>query len=417
MSLTSNINKNSDKEPANAYRWFLLSGVWTLYFAFGLTLAAMAPLVGTIRNDLNINDSTIGLILGAWPLIYIASAVPCGAFLDKAGPRWALLASGLIMATSCAARGLSTDQVSLFLAVAGFGIGGPLISIGAPKLVATWFKGKQRGLAMGIYITGPALGSILALSATNSIAMPLLENNWRHVMFLYSGVVVCISLTWMIIASRPQARRMEQPHLEEKNQPQGRIFLTLLREPMVTTLLIMAIGVFFFNHSLNNWLPEILRRGGMSASQAGYWATIPALVGILGSLMIPRLAIPSRRNLLLFGLIIGAAGSSLLLQHSESPIPLSLGLAMQGLARGSLMTILMLSLVEMREVGTKHAGAAGGLFFSFAEVGGVLGPVCFGILSDMTGSFTSSLYMLTLVCSLLLLLLNRLHRLHRQASA
>ena len=30
-------------------------------------------------------------------------------------------------------------------------------STGAPKIIAQWFKGSERGLAMGIYITGPVL--------------------------------------------------------------------------------------------------------------------------------------------------------------------------------------------------------------------------------------------------------------------
>ena len=30
--------------PTHAYRWVLLAGVWLLYFSFGLTTAAMAPL-------------------------------------------------------------------------------------------------------------------------------------------------------------------------------------------------------------------------------------------------------------------------------------------------------------------------------------------------------------------------------------
>ena len=44
----------------------------------------------------------------------------------------------------------------------------------------------------------------------------------------------------------------------------------MLKIPAVRLMLIMAVGAFFFNHGLNNWLPEILRRGGMTEAQAGY---------------------------------------------------------------------------------------------------------------------------------------------------
>ena len=233
-------------------------------------------------------------------------------------------------------------------------------------------------------------------------------------MTYYSGVVLLISLIWIIIGSSQKARQLEKMGKRENTQRQWKVFADLLRQPIVVTVLAMAIGVFFFNHSLNNWLPEILRRSGMSASQAGFWATIPSLVGIFGSLLIPRLAIPERRSKVLLVLLVIAAGASLLLQYSGHIIPLSFGLAMQGLAKGSFMTILMLSLVETKGVGTKHAGAAGGLFFSFAEIGGVLGPVSFGALSDLTGGFSAGLLMLTMVCCLLLSLLGRLNRLHRE---
>ena len=38
------------------------------------------------------------------------------------------------------------------------GLGGPLISVGAPNLISIWFNECERKLAMGIYITGMALG-------------------------------------------------------------------------------------------------------------------------------------------------------------------------------------------------------------------------------------------------------------------
>ena len=45
-----------------------------------------------------------------------------------------------------------------------FGLGEPLVSVGAPKLIKMWLNEHERKLAMGIYITGMALGSITVIS-------------------------------------------------------------------------------------------------------------------------------------------------------------------------------------------------------------------------------------------------------------
>ena len=153
------------------YRWVVLGGVWLLYFSFGLTVTAMAPLVAPIREDLGLDNAQFGLIMGAWPLVYIAFAIPCGALLDRLGPGRALLIGTVVIASSGLLRGVATDQFSLFIAVAVFGIGGPIISIGAPKLVSLWFASRERGLAMGIYVTGANLGAVSGLALTNSLMM------------------------------------------------------------------------------------------------------------------------------------------------------------------------------------------------------------------------------------------------------
>ena len=66
-------------------------------------------------------------------------------------------------------------------------------------------------------------------------------------------------------------------------------------------MLVMSVGIFFFNHGLNNWLPELLRHSGMSAAEAGIWAALPTAVGVAGALLIPRLATPRRRLAILAG--------------------------------------------------------------------------------------------------------------------
>ena len=95
----------------------MLSGVWLIYFAFGLLSAAMAPLIDVISRDLNLSYTTMGGILGAWPLIYIVVAAPCGAFVDRVGLKWSLFLAALIMAASGGLRAAAFDGASMFVAV------------------------------------------------------------------------------------------------------------------------------------------------------------------------------------------------------------------------------------------------------------------------------------------------------------
>jgi cyanate permease len=164
----------------------------------------------------------------------------------------------------------------------------------------------------------------------------------------------------------------------------------------------MSVGVFLFNHGLNNWLVELLRIGGMTVETAGYWATLPTVVGIFGSLIIPRLATQKRRFAILIFLCGLALVASILLRLSDG-FPLAAGLILQGIARSSMMTVLILTLVELPGIGESRTGVASGMFFSAAEIGGVLGPLGIGLLYDASGGFGSSLTALSCVASLLML--------------
>ncbi len=84
------------------------------------------------------------------------------------------------------------------------------------------------------------------------------------------------------------------------------------------------------------------------------------------------------------------------------------GASLQGLARGAMMTVAILLLMETPRVPEERLGLAGGLFFTFAEIGGVMGPVTFGVLSDLSGSFVQPLAALSVVCAVLLAILARL---------
>ncbi len=381
---------------AESYKWLVLFGCWLLYFVFGLGMTSLAPLVSVIIADLQLNSSQMGTVLGAWQFVYIFVAVPVGLMLQRFGPGRMLAIAALLIAASGFLRAVSDSYLMMFGAVAIFGIGGPIISAGVPQTVSKWFTGRQRGLAMGIYITGPAIAGILVYSLTHALLMPWLED-WRLVLRFWAGCAVIAGFVWSAIWL--YGKRLQPANSSPVSMTSGIRMADasrLLSGRNVQLLLLIAIGVFAIEHGLRNWLPEILRAGGWSLTHAGYLSTLPVIIGTAGVLVFPALAIPQRRMRMLQALFLSAALGCLLLQGFAPGLQVA-GLVAFGLASGSMMTITLLTVIEQDSVGPERAGLAGGLFFAVAEVGGVSGPVIIGVLNDVTGGFEMALYVLMLV--------------------
>ena len=155
---------------------------------------------------------------------------------------------------------------------------------------------------------------------------------------------------------------------------------------------------------------------GMTAAEAGYWAAVPTIVGLAGSLLIPRFATPQRRGLILMGLCAMSLVATLLLRADAGSILVG-GLILQGIARSSLTTVAILTLVETPQVGEARAATASGMFFSAAEVGGASGPLMLGLMHSATGSFQPALGFLSIVAGLLLIGAYHIHTVGRRPAA
>ncbi|MBU2535121.1 MAG: MFS transporter [Chloroflexi bacterium] len=354
--------------------------VWLLYVAFGLVNRSISPLVTPILDDLNMSYSQMGIILGSWQLTYIVVAIIAGTIIDKWGMRKSLFIGTVIIGLSAALRYFPNGFGSFLPVVAIFGIGGPLISIGAPKTIASWFRGKGRGTAVGIYTTGPWIGGLFALAATNSFVMPITGYSWRLTFVYYGFLALIIALLWWFLA------RDIKPTEATESESIGKVFSRLIKIRNVRLILIMGLLSFAIMHGFTNWLPKIMESGGMSPTTAGFMASIPVIAGIPAVLIIPRLVPPHLRGRLL-ALLSLVVAVTLLVSVNTLDFPLFVGLALFGIAGTSLFPIVILILMETPEVGERHMGLAGGIFFCVAEVGGFTGPLLMGTLADLTGTF------------------------------
>jgi cyanate permease len=362
----------------------MLGLVWLLYFVFGVVSHSVAPLVTPIIRDLNISYSQMGIILGTWQATYILAAIGAGALIDRWGIRKSLLLGILLIGASEALRYFATGFATMFLFVALFGVGGPMISIGCPKMVSQWFSGKGRGTAAGIYQTGPWIGGLVAYSTTNSVVMPLTDHSWRLTFLVFSVLAFAAAFLWWLLArDMKTAEAAPRASLAET-------FTSLIKVRNVQLILIMGYLSFSVSHGFNNWLPKILETSGLPPAMAGYAASIHLFVGIPALLLIPRLVPPHWRGRTL-ALMSLAVAIALGIVATNSGAPLITGLVLYGLSFACVLPFLMLILMELPEVGSRYMGSVGGMFFCVAEIGGFSGPFIVGAIRDMTGNFLAGM--------------------------
>lgn len=407
---TSDENNNQSN-----FRWLVLFGIWLVYFCFGLSVASLAPLVQVIELDLSIEHALMGTILGAWPVVYIASSLPCGALLDRYGTSNMLVASTLIIALAIALRGFAETYFDLLFTMVLFGLVAPIISTGAPKVISIWFTGKDRGLGTGVYFTGNALGGITALALSNSFLLPAVGNNWRYIFFIYAGLIIFAGIIWLIISRNYLYRNIESKIKFDKKIKYRTVIRNLLNQRLIRLVLIMGLFILFFNHGLTQWLPTILIENGMNKVNAGYWSSIPAVIGLVSAPIINRWATPQYRLQILMGLFVCAAIATLMI-FLNHPSTLFLGLFLQGMCRGAMNGIAILMLIDNEDDKGNNVGASTGLYWTVGEVGGALGPATVGTIASLTGNFDAALFMMTAVAGILIICASRLikHKRHQR---
>lgn len=386
-----------NSEPLNAYsaqnpyRWVILVLLWLLYAAFGIISRSIFPLVTPILADLKLSYSQMGLILGSWQLTYIFAALAAGAILDRWGVRKSIFAGAIVIGISAALRYYAVGFITMLTAVALFGLGGPMISVGGPKTISQWFRGRGRGTAMGVYTTGSWVGGLAALALTNSLVMPLVDQSWRLAFVVYGTTAFGVALQWFLLARGDgSAEHQASVRIIE-------IFGQLIKIKNVRILLAMGLLSFAINHGFSSWLPRILENNGMSAAEAGWAAALAIATGIPSILILPSV-VPQRLRGRIIAIFAVLTAIGLILVIKIAGLALYLVLAVLGFVNAPFMAVLLLVLMDTPGVETRHMGSAGGMFFCVAEIGGFTGPLIMGILVDVTGTFMAGAVFLAVLC-------------------
>jgi len=360
-------------------RWWILGGLWGLYFCFGLGFTGIPPLVQPIQAALDMSSMQMGHILGSWQFVYMFCAISGAYFIVRQGPVPALTIAALLILMSLILRVGATDYRSLLLAVALLGVGGPIISIGCPYLVGQMFGKSSFGFAMGAYVSAPALANMLTFAFSEPVLLPAFSGNWRLVLMSWAGVAFLFFLFWLFVPKHG---------VKTLEQLEGAKISLKSDWSFVTTICVVGILIFFVDHGYKSWLPEVVRLAGYTTAEVAALSTLSIGMWLLALLIMPAMISDNRTYIQVLLFLSG-----LMLAGAVGIVIFDIGLAFAlacigvGFSIGPLMTIALMPIVSRLGMTGATKIFVMALFFSAAEIGGTLGPVFFGFTFDTYGNF------------------------------
>lgn len=380
--------------------WFTLAMIAIAYLD-RVCISIAAP---TIKSELGISDTQMGLVFSAFTLSYALFEIPSGWFADRFGARAALTRIVLWWSAMTAATGLATGFASLFAVRLLFGMGEAGAFPASARVYARWLPARIRGRLFGVLIMAAALSGAI----TQPLVVALVSGiGWRPTFAVFGSlgfVWAAVWWTWFRDDPRdhPGVNEAELALISsggaETAEHEPVPWRALVRNRALAGLCAMYFGAIYGWYFYLTWLPTyLLRARGFDLTQVGWLAALPLLAIALGvylggwacDRLTPRLGLRlAARAPALFGLPLAACA---VVAAAIVPEPIHAALllaAAAGLAGLGIAPAWALCL----EIGGPYAGVVTGTMNMFGNLGGTLSPIVVGLCVDRLGSWSAPLY-------------------------
>lgn len=363
----------------------ILVGVVTNFerFIFSLVLEP-------IKQDLDLNDSQLGLMTGvAFFFFYAIAGVPIARWADRGNRNLitsiAVAVSGL-MVSLC---GLASSFYQLITVRACIAVGEASAVPIAQSLIADYFDRTERPRAMAIFVSFYTISMIIGY----------LMGGWLVELYGWRNTFIIIGIPALFVAALVKFT-LREPRLKEfktyqSNAPSlGKAFKSLWGQRSFRLILVLFSLSYFFTAGVNQWLPTFLIRShDMSTSEVGnglalsfgVFATLGLFLG--GYLATQHAARKEKLQMRILALVtlgygIANAAAYLAPVREIALVFIAVGAFLLALTNGPVLAAIQ-SMVSERM--RSFAMAVVLLFGNLVGYG--LGPLVLGAVSDLLSEY------------------------------
>ena len=331
------------------------------------------PLIPTLRGDLHVDSSQVGLLSTLLFLGLAVAYIPAGALIDRYGSRPVLLGSTITSALGGILLPLFPNFSWLLAcrAVIGLGLGGSFVA--GAHIAAN--LGKHSSLGQGLYGGFIQVGTGLGLLVTPLL---LAHFGWRGAFLCWGLLGLAGVVVWLFVNDG-----------EEAHTPTKIDITSGIRSPAVWTLGLSHLGTFGLGNAMAAWISVYLAfQYNLPLALAATFGSIALLSGVffrpLGGILIARRVI-GPIPLLRIGTIMNCAGVGLLAIPVRFPPLAVAGLALIGIGATMPYTSVFNEAARLRGVGK---GVSQALVSIISIPAVIVGPPLIGFFYQRTSNFT-----------------------------
>ena len=367
---------------------------------------ALSSASANIMDDLNINISQWGWILGMFTIAYAAFEIPTGWLGDKFGGKKILIRVVLWWSLFTILTGFANGFLMLLLVRFLFGMGEAGAYPNTSIVLAKWFPAFERGRAQAVIWGASRLGAAL----TPFLVLPIQQKYSWHTSFYILGFVgILWTLFWIFWHKEEpaQCKSISKEELafihthREIGQNTHSIktsFWSGFKNKNLWYLLGMyvcyAIGAYFFQ----SWFHTYLQKGRNISADALMWASsVPYLLAALGCFTGGWLSDKAclkwgkkwgRRIVPMIGLFVAGIciiGASLVEDNMLAIIALAIGMAFMDVTAPVAWAVAM-------DLGGDKSGTVSGSMNSAGLTGAYFSTILFGYLASNFGYYLPVLF-------------------------
>ncbi len=391
--------------------------VWTIFSILGVQ----------IKQDLQLNDTQFGLLVGTPILTGSLSRIFLGIWTDQYGGRIVYVLVMLLAAIATFLLSYATTYEVMLLAALGVGLAGGSFAVGI-AYVSRWYPKERQGTALGIFGAGNVGAAVTKFVAP----FVLVAFGWTVVAQVWAvGLLIIAVLFWFTTKDDPVLAARK----ERGERARGTLLeLTPLKRLQVWRFALYYFFVFGAFVALALWLPRYLVGAyGMDIKSAGMIAaaySVPASIfRAYGGFLSDKYG---ARTIMYWTFGISALALFLLSYPATDYVVHGIdGDITFSLTMGVIpFVVLIFVLGFFMSLGKAavykhipvyypdHVGSVGGLVGMIGGLGGFVLPIAFGAMNDLTGVRTSCFMLLFLLVAIAFVWMHvAIVRMERKATA